>query len=304
MDTRRGDVAQEERVRFCLEHGVSSWREGDIRLLSETLVRGPEGVLDLRRGGSRLVASLVEKADSEIDCAELVPLGLWGDGERGPSVEDERAMLADAVAWADGLARTGPRSVLSVPLGARLGAHRDWICEQGFRLAHESLTMRTADATFQDVPPPAGTAFVDWHPGISAEAIDQMIREAFRGIPGIMVMDLESLRERLRTATPPARVLVAQHAVDAGDMVVGLVRTRVPDEAGTGFIHLLVRAAKWKGRGVGAALLSEACRVLSGLGAERFELDVASMNTRAIALYTSHGFATSSVEASFVRPLR
>lgn len=303
MDTGRRDAAQEERVGFCLQNGVSSWREGDIRLLSETLVRGPEGVLDLRRGGARLVASLVEKADSEIDCAELVPLGLAG-GEGGLGEDDERGLLAEAVAWADALARTGRRSVLSVPLGAKLARHRTWLEGEGFRLAHESLTMRTADATYREVPPPEGTAFCDWHPGLAVEAIDTMIREAFRGIPGIMVMDLESLRERLKTATPPARVLVARGTGDAGETVVGLARTRVPDEAGTGFIHLLVREPGWKGRGIGPALLSEACRILSALGAKRFELDVASMNTRAIALYTSHGFATASIEASFVRPLR
>lgn len=285
-----GDAAHEERVRFCLEHGVAHWREGDVRLLAETLVRGPEGVLDLRRGESRLVASLVEKADSEIDCAELVPLGLVGD--------EDRALLADAVAWAHALATTGPRSVLSVPLGPRLAAHRAWLMGLGFALAHESLTMTTPDATFPDVPPPEGTAFIDWHPGVAAEVVDQMIRRAFVGIPGIMVMDVASLRERLRTAFPPARVLMA------GDALVGLARTRVPDSDGTGFIHLLVREPTWKGRGVGPALLAEACRVLVAHGAQRFQLDVASMNARAIALYTQSGFATTSTEASFVRPLR
>lgn len=277
---------------FCLAFPVAPFLESDIRFVTERLPRGPEGVFDLRHAsGARLIAVLVERAQSEADSADLVPIGLRGD----PGARTQ--LLLEAVDAAQQLAITGSRSVLHVALQHGLDEVQRLLCERGFEVAFRMHWMETRDAFYRVVTPPSGLRFEDWGPDISVESVDDLVAAAFQGTPGFMRTSVEDLRRRLTEARPAPRMLLE------GNKLVGLVRLRAPSEDGVGVLSLVARDPAWRGRRLGDCLLSEAMRSLVQAGSSRFALEVVTHNARALALYERHGFSSVSTETTLRRPL-
>jgi ribosomal protein S18 acetylase RimI-like enzyme len=281
--------AAAELVTFCLEHPATSISEPDVRLVLERLTRGPEGVFDLASpGGARLVAALIELAESDDDMAELIPLGVrGGDGLEG--------LLGEAVDRALALARTGTRRLFRVPLGPCLAEQRPVLEARGLGAAFSSTSMATPDARWAPTPTPDGLVFEDWRADHGTSAIHALVRAAFAGNPGVIHLPEEELVQRLASSVPKPRLLFD------GAVLVGLSRTRGPEADGVGTVQMIARDPRARGRRLGDVLLSEAQRVLAEAGATRFALEVLTDNTSALALYRRHGFEVVSVETTFQR---
>ncbi|MCA9518627.1 MAG: GNAT family N-acetyltransferase [Myxococcales bacterium] len=292
MGRRRAE--HEDRVRFCVAHPVGDLREDDVRLLLGALTRGPEGELDLKdpRTGARLVAAVIERADNEANTAELVPLGI-----EGPST-GWAELMGEAVDSAICLARTGPRERLQVPLQPRLQALAPILEARRLKSAFANYTMTTDDASYDETPVPRGMRFDDWSPRYAPDKVYALIKRAFQGIPGLMLLPQDQLRKRLETASPPARLLLD------GDRIIGVARLKLlDDDAPTGFVNLIAREPALRGKRLGDLLLGEAKRVLAASGARRFALEVVTTNVAALALYERHGFRVASVEHTYQRRL-
>lgn len=290
----RRQAEHEERVRFCAEHPVGDLREDDVRLILEALTRGPGGELDLRepRTGARLVAGIVERADNEANAAELVPLGI------SEPASGWAELMGEAVDRALCLARTGPRERLQVPLQPRLEALTPVLESRGLRSAFANYRMTTDDATYELPPVPRGMRFDDWSPRYAPDKVYAVIKRAFEGTPGLMLLPQDQLKKRLEMATPPARLLLD------GDRIVGVARLKLLDGAAeTGYVSLIARDPELRGQRLGDLLLSEAKRVLAANGARRFALEVVATNVAALALYERHGFRVASVEHTYERAL-
>lgn len=286
-------IGYEQTVAFCLAFPNAAFQESDVRFLIERLPRGPEGVFDLLHpSGARLVAVLVERADSDADSADLVVLGLRGD----PAPRN--ALWLEAVNAAHELAITGPRSVLQVALPSGQHDLHHALAGRGFQPAYSSYWMETRDAGFRLSTLPEGMRFRDWGPDLAVEPISALVSRAFAGRPGFMSMPVEDLRQRLLKARPAARMLLHE------DSLIGLVRLRAPGQDGVGLVSLLARDPTWRGRGLGDLLLCEAMRSLAQAGSSRFALEVVTNNARAVALYERHGFAPVSTETTLQRRLR
>ena len=103
------------------------------------------------------------------------------------------------------------------------------------------------------------------------------------------------LAERLDS--PQERTVV----VELRGSVIGTLRlTRDGDVAR---VYAFVIDPSWQGRGLGRDALRRACQQIRTEGARRIGLEVAVDNDRALALYTSLGFAPVTTEDYFALPL-
>lgn len=90
--------------------------------------------------------------------------------------------------------------------------------------------------------------------------------------------------------------------VELSDSPVGTLRlTRDGNDAG---IYGFVVDPALQGRGIGRDALRRACEALRAEGARRVGLEVAVENDRALALYTSVGFAPVATEDYYALPMR
>ena len=283
--------ANEEQVAFSQRASVSSFDAPDVRFIVERLTRGPEGVLDLVGNEARLVAALVERSESEANCATLIVLGLNGD-------ERERTRLfARALEGALALSDAGPRSRLRVPLLSGICTFGPVLSDHGFAPLFVSYTMRTGVADVRESPIRA-CRFVDWSPSMNAEPVSDLVKRAFAGAHDVIPISVEDLHERLDAARPLPRLLFD------GPELIGLCRTSAPGPDGVGRIPMLARDPSRRGQRLGDVLLGEAERVLALAGATRFELEVATDNRNALGLYERHGFEIASEETTWSRELR
>ena len=102
-------------------------------------------------------------------------------------------------------------------------------------------------------------------------------------------------------AQPRARWLVAEHETGelVGQLAVKPVSTRRA-LAHVGHLGMSVRHAHRR-RGIGRALLTEACAWAPTAGIKRLELAVYASNTAAIALYEQHGFVVEGRRTAYIR---
>jgi len=283
-------AARDERVHFCLQHAPRPYPEDILRLLLERLVRGPEGVFDLRNGNARLVAGLVEKADNAADAADLTLLGTMGPDEA------LKPLLAEAVDAAYALGRTGARSVLHVALPSPLAGLTEVLTERPFGVSHRAYEMATPDNTTWPVELPTGMSWRAVEPDI-IDATRAMIVEAFEGSRGTFISEPEDFRRHMLEVAEHIALLFEEQTL------MGYVRVRMI-EPDTGFIALIARAPAARGRGLGDVLLREGLRRLADMGAKTFELDVVADNGSALGLYERHGFRTYAEEITWERDLR
>lgn len=114
--------------------------------------------------------------------------------------------------------------------------------------------------------------------------------------------DLMSLYERWlpeRITDPRSVYLVAEAA--GGEIVghiVGTIEPEVPIywTPESAWIHDLVVTPRWRGRGVGKALTTEAARRFGAMGAARIRLETAAVNDAARAMFAACGFRPSTRE--------
>jgi ribosomal protein S18 acetylase RimI-like enzyme len=128
-----------------------------------------------------------------------------------------------------------------------------------------------------------GAAWRDFDVSNAQSAYD-CYRAAFSGAHGVL-LPFEEFQAVLLNAQRRPRVLLC------GGDVVAMARVVWRCEATTtGEIRFVCRHPSWRGEGLGKIAVTEALRVLAEMGATTVELDVASSNEVAKALYANMGF--------------
>ncbi len=85
--------------------------------------------------------------------------------------------------------------------------------------------------------------------------------------------------------------------------VAGFVIVRLVGGPGAAEAELesIVVASRWRGRGLGSSLLSEAARQAKELGAVRLDLEVRESNAAALGLYRGAGFVETGRRRAYYR---
>ena len=240
-----------------------------------------DGVFDLHDDAGRaLVALLIDACDNSGDAAELLLLASRDD----PLNEGLLALLLDEALVE---ARLGPRSHLEVTLDALMRPHRALLEARSFARRFDIITMER-HGPWKAVEPPPGWMWAD----LSAERYDEaarLVRAAFVGHPGVNFPPAEQGRTHLLSKPLPVRLLL-----DSGRMA-GWVSVRAEPD-GSAMVESLARHPGDRGRGLGAALLTQGLRQLEAAELAPVRLDVATANDDALRLYKSFGFqATETV---------
>ena len=239
------------------------------------------GVFDLHdEAGRALVAVLIDACDNSGDAAELL---LLASRDEVPG-EDLIALLLDEALVE---ARLGPRSHLEVTLDGLMRPHRAFLEARDFTRRFDIVTMERHGPWTATEPPP-GWTWTD----LPAERYDEaarLVRAAFSGLPGVNFPPAEQGRALALGQSPPVRLLLD------GDRAAGWVSARAEPD-GSGMVASLARHPGDRGRGLGAALLTEGLRQLAAAGLAPVRLNVVATNESALALYKGFGFrATDTV---------
>lgn len=274
--------------------GLSSDALAAIAELERDVVAADGGRLKLEWG--RLRGRSGDRVEDLLWTEEDRLVGFLGSYAYGPSLE-----LAGMVAPA--ARRRGIGAALleaAVPLCRGLG-HREALLivprpsEAGKRLAlrhgaafdhSEHALMLTGDPTQR--PPLAGLGL---RPATAADLpiVSHLLEVGFDGPAP------DDLAERV--SSPQRPVLV----VELDGAIVGTLG--VTREAEDGRIYGFVIDPDRQGRGLGRDALRRACEQLRADGAQRIGLEVAIDNDRALALYTSIGFAPVTTEDYYALPV-
>ncbi len=261
-----------------------------LRLFLVSTPRSPEHVLDLGAGGERVLVGSVLDTMSNASASAL--LLLLGFREREGSAE----ALGRAVDVAEDLVRRGPLRRLDVPLPAALQRHAPVLSARGYAFAFACYHMERPAEAPPPAPLPDGLRWVSASTA-DAEAMQAMARAAFADVPGWYGAGVDATRALIAEAPIPPRL------VRAGDRLVACARVGLDPGGEDGLIHSIARDPAFRGRGLGAPLLTEAMRGLHAAGARRFKLDVAAVNRRAVDLYLRHGFVVTSEEPTYRKSL-
>ncbi len=243
-----------------------------------TLSLTPGGVFDLHdEAGRALAAVLIDACDNSGDAAELL---LLASRDAAPG-EGVIALLLDA-ALAE--ARLGPRSHLEVTLDASMRPHRALLEARGFTRRFDIVAMER-HGPWTAVEPPPGWTWATLSAGRYDEAA-RLVRAAFSGLPGVNFPPAGQGRAFALGQSPPVRLLLD------GGRIAGWVSVRGESD-GSGMVASLARHPGDRGRGLGAALLTEGLRQLEAAGLAPVRLDVVATNESALALYEGFGFRTT-----------
>jgi GNAT superfamily N-acetyltransferase len=266
-----------EVVRFCAQEGCRFEAPLVERLLLRT-TRSAEGVFLLasaRTGELALVAAVVEVGTSSQGAAILEVLAAR-PGWEGPDLA--RHLLEPAIAWARG----GGRKALEMAATGVFGDLRDLLTSAGFSLAHEEVRMeRPADARCPDASP-------DLPPGFTWDVLDSArarethaaLAEIFAATPLFFLSPLAVFEEAIASCSVMGRLLLE----DGG--VAGVVQWVPGDPVVLRTVGLRPR---YRGRGLGAALMKQALREPSVVG-RKVSLETEGQNHAALALYAGFEF--------------
>jgi mycothiol synthase len=188
--------------------------------------------------------------------------------------------------WAEARARERGTAVLrQFAYGSNDGARR-LLREAGYAPAQHYFRLR---ADLAEAPPPADAGLRSFQPG-DAEAVHELIEEAFTEIEGHTPMTLAEWRARGtgKAGHDPSLWLLAEDEL-------GIVGAALGErwERGTGYVGELAVAARGRGRGLGRALLLGLFDAFRHVGLEHAELSVHGRNRGALALYESVGMRTT-----------
>ncbi|HXD69002.1 MAG TPA: GNAT family N-acetyltransferase [Gaiellales bacterium] len=154
---------------------------------------------------------------------------------------------------------------------------------RGYAAESRNLRMRIdLDALPRPPTPPPGVAVASFRPGVDDAEVDACVEEAFerRWTHQAEWRQAKAAEERF----DPDAWIVAREGQD----VCG-VALCTPQTFGMGFVEALAVRARWRGRGIGAALLHEALRRLRAAGERSAGLSVDGDNPAAIRLYKRAG---------------
>lgn len=281
----------DELLRFIHANPVADLGSALLRELLTHLPRTCEHVLDVWQADDRLlVATVVDTLDNASQSALLDILGLRVP--RDPQIDEALEWLLD---HAEHLVRSGPRTLLEIPLPTALQRHAPLLERRGYRVAFRHYHMTRPAAPTLDAPPlPANWRWTDATPD-DLPAYHALVARAFAGIPGTHLADLPTFRDMFQRT--PRRPRLLWHA----DRLVGFVKTTLDADNDTGIIHTLGRDPAYRGQRLGPVLLREAMRVLAG--AARLRLEVITHNRHALELYLGHDFTVAAEEVTYQRDL-
>lgn len=264
------------------------------RFVLDRVISGPERVCDLWRDGERVaVAVLVDTCSTQGNAAELSIFAPTG----------EHDVLAALLDWAEQICAHGVRDNLDVPAWPGGGVDGPWLTAHGFAvgyLMHDLVRSAGAAAPPSPrAPLPAGWA---WRP-LGEDLIasyHETVCAAFAELPGAYVSDLDSFARRALADEIPAELLC-----EPGEAPTVAAWIRVAARpGGEGELASLGRHPRHRGLGLGDHLVSRGIARLDELGVRQSMLEVAAVNTGAIALYQRHGYALHSTMAVYRRPVR
>jgi GNAT superfamily N-acetyltransferase len=273
--TPDGTQGLESKVLFALEHpGARTDRATLARLL------GPPDamrqVVDYRDGAERvLLAALRKGGGGPDDASQLLVLGC-----RTPLDPGAFSRFLDEAEGRVEPAASERQCALELVLPPPLACMRELLKRRGYSDAYAYL------ALVAEVPWTVESDDADWR-DVDASNVDAAYaccREAFLA-SSAPVASPEEGRATLLGADPPPRVLLAEGTAAAA------VRVLWRDEAARqAELRFLCRDPRFRGQRLGDRALSEAFRVLRCMGASSVQLDVASTNRAALALYERWGF--------------
>jgi GNAT superfamily N-acetyltransferase len=252
------------------------WGQVETELSDVTEQLADLGDLDRRSvallDGDRMVGSVTVHADGSAE--PLFDVGLADD--------EALAVLAHLL----GAARERGAAEFARPAGDELLA-----------TAYERAGLVPAWSSFELEREPTAPAAAPWPDGVRLQPFDadahaasvhEAVYSVWAQVPGHHDRDLDSWRTLFlgsERASEDLQVVAWDGARVAG---VAICRTYAP---ATGWVSQLAVTEPWRGRGLGRALLVEACRRLAGVdGLDDIGLSVIASNARALGLYRSVGF--------------
>ena len=232
-------------------------------------------------------ALLAEWADVDLEQDAFYADGVYGhlvDNDARGWVHPERRGEGLGTALLDALearARAKGLGYIDQQMPHSDAAGRALLEARGWTYVHSYADLRLDD-TAVDTLPAADTvrAYAD----ADAEAAHAVMLEAFGSTPG-RLETLQSLHDR---AADTSAWFVAD-APDGG--LAGAIRAELRASGFiVGYLSAIGIAPEHRGRGLGAALIGAASRVLVDQGASQVRLFVRSSNPRALRLYQRLGF--------------
>ena len=166
---------------------------------------------------------------------------------------------------------------------------------RGYVAASQHLRMRVdLDAPPPPLAPPPGIAIASFRPGVDDAEVDACVEEAFgrRSWHQAERRQAKMAEERFN----PGVWMVARE----GGNVCG-VALCTPQTFGMGYVDVLAVRARWRGRGIGAALLNEGLRRLRAAGERSVGLGVDGDNAVAIRLYERAGMEVAWAAVQYER---
>ena len=166
---------------------------------------------------------------------------------------------------------------------------------RGYGVESQNLRMRIdLDALPPPLAPPPGIALARFRPGVDDADVDACVEEAFERR---WTHQAEWRRAKAAEARfDPDVWIVAREGRDVCGAVLCTPRT-----FGMGFVEALAVRARWRGRGIGGALLHEALRRLWAAGERSVGLSVDGDNRAAVRLYERTGMSVAWTAVQYER---
>ncbi len=292
-------------VDFAAAHGLGPAHGPPVRRLLTSLAP-VEGVIVVGwKRRTALVVAVVDRCENLHDAALFEVLGWMPQAPSGP-------LLDVAVPIAEAVGRAAGRRCLKMALPAGLAGWDP--AQSGWAHLGESYTLHRPPGPWEASLLPSGARWEDLTPAGLPEHY-ALVRAAAAEDPEILVPAPDAFEASCFGGDLPVRVL----RKDGGEIAFarmgmsgegspavpgGAVPGGADPGAKVGEVLAIGRAAAWRGRGLGAAALAEALRILHQKGATSLRLGVWGGNAPALDLYRRAGFVEQKVWHTWARPLQ
>ncbi len=282
-------------IAFCVASG-SPFDAAVIRRLIVDLTSDPAGVFVVADdAGPVLVASLFDRGENGADAAMLEILGIGAAVSREAFAE---LVVTPAIAFG----RAGVRRAVHLPLQhagcARIEGAEGVLRAAGFAPTYDFFTMRrpaTAPLPGAAEVLPPGWRWQALEGGL-VDVAHAALTEIFRDSASFTLSPLPLFRRAVASGASTFRALVD------GDEIAGLVQVAAHETLHE--LRTIGRRPAYRGRGLGARLVTEGLRLLGEHGARAVELTVEAPNERALALYRRFAFDVVDRTPVFAMTLR
>lgn len=160
---------------------------------------------------------------------------------------------------------------------------------RGYALVRSNWRMVRALDEVAEPEAPDGIELRTLEPERDLEAMHALDQRAFADDPGYQPSSLAHLREshvEAHDAAPELSLVATQ-----GDAVAGFLLTRLREQGAVAYVDVLAVDPQFQRRGIGRALLLAAFSRYAADGRREAQLDVSSVNPRALGLYEGAGMA-------------